>query len=83
MTKLGGSRWPSKPRPGERCDAHVGTSVDNCGKPIVIGCKELATETVKMRTIGFEMYLCDKHAETFGSSGQVVRNPRRKAGKTQ
>lgn len=76
MTKLGGSKWPAKPRKYDLCDASVGIGEDTLGQPVVLSCSEHAVETVKMKSLGLEMYMCLAHAEHFAAKGQVRRNPR-------
>lgn len=65
--------WPRRPPADATCDAMVGSSVDFTGKPVVIRCKEPATETCWW---GHEAWLCADHAESLAKKGRVVRNPR-------
>jgi hypothetical protein len=76
MTKLGGSKWPAKPREDDLCEASIGVSADAVGQPLVLGCSKPAVETVKMKSLEFELYMCTEHAEHFAAKGQVRRNPR-------
>ena len=65
-------RWPTKPRPGERCDAHVGWHPDRYGQPVVERCTNEAVETCYVsETMRIQTYLCAEHAHL------GFRNPRK------
>lgn len=73
-----GMRWPTKPRPDDKCDAHTGYTTDHLGKPCIRRCDELATETAVMTKLGFAIYVCAICAPVLEAKGQIVRNPKRK-----
>lgn len=66
--------WPQNPPYNTRCDAHTGTGYDDTGKPVVYRCQETAVETCVDR-LGFESWLCDKHATMLAEKHLVKRNP--------
>lgn len=70
-------RWPNPPPKGQRCDASMGYSTDQCGAPVLNRCPNLAAETGIQKWNGHETWLCLRCIEHLASKGTVIRNPKK------
>jgi transposase-like protein len=71
---MSNTRWPPKPPPDTRCDSYrLGNDELEIER-----CPNTAFETVIMKALGHQSYLCPSCADTLVTKGSILRNPKRR-----
>lgn len=68
-------KWGPKPPPDTRCDSYqlIGPDSLDIGR-----CPNTAIETVIMKALGHQAWLCAKCVEALEAKGSILRNPKRR-----